>query len=275
MDLAPLGGRCEHSAVAGPATLRSRASRALELLQKLLETTPRERVPCLLLHADSNMGKTQITAKFLRTHPKRFDDEQGVERRPVIAIQMPPTPDRSRFYSGFLFELGAPHNAGASLAVFERLTRELLRRMSSRILIVDEVHHLLAGTYREQRAALNLLKCLANDLKLSLVLVGTRDAVLALQTDAQMMSRFPPFERPQWAESDDFRRLLGAFERVLPLRKPSNLAQKDIAQYVLTLSAGLTGGVSKLLNDAAGIAIQTRSEGITLELLEHAAHRPG
>ena len=41
------------------------------------------------------------------------------------------------------------------------------------MLIVDEVDYLLAGTYREQRAALNLLKFLTNDLRASIVLVGT------------------------------------------------------------------------------------------------------
>jgi hypothetical protein len=40
-------------------------------------------------------------------------------------------------------------------------------------LIVDEVHLLLAGSNREQRASLNLLKYLANDLQLCIVLVGT------------------------------------------------------------------------------------------------------
>jgi hypothetical protein len=84
------------------------------------------------------------------------------------------------------------------------------------MLVVDEVHHLLAGTYREQRASLNLLKFLANDLQISMVLVGTRDAVLALQTDTQMISRYTPFEIPRWRESDGLRRLLAAFERVLP-----------------------------------------------------------
>jgi hypothetical protein len=75
-------------------------------------------------------------------------------------MQMPPTPDQHRFYSGLLFELGAPHNAAAGLASLERLAREILKRVSPRMLVVDEVHHLLAGTYREQRASLNLLKFL-------------------------------------------------------------------------------------------------------------------
>ena len=66
-------------------------------------------------------AKTQITAKFQRRHPDEFDERRGVEMRPIIAMQMPPTPDQHRFYSSLLFELGAPHNAAASLAVLERL----------------------------------------------------------------------------------------------------------------------------------------------------------
>jgi hypothetical protein len=69
--------------------------------------------------------------------------------------------------------------------------------MRPNMLIVDEVHHLLAGSYREQRAALNLLKYLANDLQFSVVIVGTADAQLALETDPQMTSRFAPLEIPR------------------------------------------------------------------------------
>ena len=47
-------------------------------------------------------------------------------------------------------------------------------------------------------------------------------------------------EMPRWRESDDLRRLLGAFERVLPLRKPSDLMQRPIAQFILVASGGLT-----------------------------------
>ena len=247
-----------------------RASQALLKLQHLLETPPKERMPCMVLHGDSNIGKTLIVAKFQRDHPDRFDAVKGVERRDVM--QMPATPDQHRFYSALLFVLGAPHSASASLSVLERLARELLRRIAPRMLVVDEVHHLLAGNYREQRASLNLLKFLANDLKFSIVLVGTADAPLALASDPQMTSRFTPFEIPRWRESDDLRRLLGAFERVLPLRRPSDLMQRPIVQFVLAASGGLTGEISRLLNKSAALAILDGTEHITLGHLEHVAH---
>jgi len=244
-----------------------RANQALQDLERLLALPRRERMPCMLLHGDSNIGKTQIISKFRRHHPDKFDAERGVEIRPTITMQMPPTPDQHRFYSALLFEVGAPHNAAASVTVLERLARDLLRRMAPRILIIDEVHHLLAGSYREQRASLNLLKFLANDLQASMILVGTHDAVIALQTDAQMVSRFTPFEVPRWQESEAFRRLLAAFERVLPLRLPSELAQREIAQYVLATSGGLTGEISRIINAAAELAIRSGHEAIRLEHL--------
>jgi hypothetical protein len=144
--------------------------------------------------------------------------------------------------------------------------------MSPRMLIVDEVHHLLAGSHLEQRGSLNLLKYLANALKICIVGVGTSDAPVAFQSDAQIASRFTPFEIPLWTESDDFRRLLSAFEQVLPLRRPSQLIQRPIVQFLVAASGGLLGDVSRLLNTAAELAILDGSERITLALLEQVAH---
>jgi hypothetical protein len=77
-----------------------RAMEALQQFERLYETPGRDRMPCLLLHGDSNIGKTKITAKFRRTHPNEFDERNGVERCSVVSMQMPPTPDQHRFYRG-------------------------------------------------------------------------------------------------------------------------------------------------------------------------------
>lgn len=248
-----------------------RATDARSRLERLLATPKRERMPCMLLHGQSNIGKTLVIRKFQREHPDSFDEIKGVSRRTIVAMQMPATPDQHRFYSALLFELGAPHSASAGISALERLARDLLRRIAPRILIVDEVHHLLAGSYREQRASLNLLKYLANDLQLCIVLVGTADATLALQGDTQMNSRFSPFELVRWQVNDEFRRFLAAFEQVIPLRKASDLAQREILEFVHAYSGGLTGEIARLINEAAEYAIMDRSEMIKMEHLEHAA----
>lgn len=76
------------------------------------------------------------------------------------------------------------------------------------------------------------------------MLVGTHDAPIALQTDAQMSSRFTPFEVPRWRENDEFRRFLAPFGKLLPLRNASELAERTIGQFMLGASAGLTGEVA-------------------------------
>lgn len=102
--------------------------------------------------------------------------------------------------------------------------------------------------------------------------VGTSDAPVAFQSDAQISSRFTPFEIPLWTESEDFRRLLSSFEQALPLRRPSQLTQRPIVQFLVAASGGLLGEVSRMLNTAAELAIMDGTERITLELLEQVAH---
>lgn len=96
-----------------------RATDAINRLQRLLDTPRRERMACLLLHGPSNIGKTLIVAKFVREHPAAYDPECGIERRPVISMQMPPAPDQRRFYRALLEVLGVPQGHNATLANLE------------------------------------------------------------------------------------------------------------------------------------------------------------
>jgi hypothetical protein len=58
------------------------------------------------------------------------------------------------------------------------------------MLVIDEVHTLLASTYRQQRILLNTLRYLANELRIPLICAGTADARIALTTDPQLADRF-------------------------------------------------------------------------------------
>lgn len=61
-----------------------------------------------------------------------------------------------------------------------------MRRMGIRMLIIDEIHAMLTGTYRQQRVFLNVIRFLANDLKVPLICAGTDLARQALLTDSQL-----------------------------------------------------------------------------------------
>jgi hypothetical protein len=52
--------------------------------------------------------------------------------------------------------LNAPYRPGDRLAAVEHTALTLLHKVAPRMIVVDEVHNLLAGSAHEQRASLNL-----------------------------------------------------------------------------------------------------------------------
>ena len=115
-----------------------------------------------------------IIQKFLRDHPHReFNQDTGLLQRDVLAVEMPAAPTERRFYGQLLLALNAPYRPGDRLAAVEFMALTLLRQVSPKMIVVDEVHNLLAGSAREQRASLNLLKFLSNQVPCSIVALGT------------------------------------------------------------------------------------------------------
>lgn len=114
-----------------------RADAVLDRLERLLATPERDRMPCPLLHGESNIRKTQIVRKFVRKfvrdHPSSFDEQRGVEKCQIISMQTPSVPDQKRFYGALLFQIGAPHNPKSGVSVLEGLARALLHAMKPRI----------------------------------------------------------------------------------------------------------------------------------------------
>src|SRR5215831_3876788 len=92
--------------------------------------------------------------------------------------------------------------------------------------------------------------------------VGTIDALRAIQTDPQMVNRFEPVALPRWEMNRDFQMLLASFERILPLRQPSLLAEPALATKLLTLSEGTIGELFALLVAATVRAIRSGAERI-------------
>jgi replication-associated recombination protein RarA len=250
-----------------------RAGIAVEELQRRFHYPTRARMPCMLLYGDSGMGKTMILEKMERQHPKSYDERRGITKRPVLIIQMPASPDERRFYTRILDVLGAPYSLREQMAALEGRVIHLLQEMGTQLLFIDEVHHLLAGSQREQRRALNLLKFLTSELKIVIVAVGTSDAFHALQTDVQVASRFEPLLIPRWSETEALRAFVVAYGRLLPLRKASPFGEPEIIRALITQSAGITGRVTWLLGRAAEMAIQDASECIDAGTLERVSER--
>ena len=63
-------------------------------------------------------------------------------------------------------------NPRATIVELERTTVRLLDDLGVQVLVLDEIHNVLAASSREQRVVFNTLRYLSDELKLSLVCFG-------------------------------------------------------------------------------------------------------
>jgi hypothetical protein len=237
-------------------------------LEDLLVWPKSHRMPNLLLVGDTNNGKTMLMQRFRSKHPAHDNPQgQGV-RVPVLVIQAPPTPDEGRFYNAILELLFAPYKPNDRVDKKQAQVIKLLRYVELKMLVIDEIHHILAGNLNRQRAFLNVIKYLGNELQVPIVGIGTKDAFRAIQTDPQLANRFEPALLPRWTFDAEFLRLLASFERMLPLADASKLHDTTLATKLFSMSEGYLGELSTLLNQASVSAVETGHERIDSKVLD-------
>ena len=149
---------------------------------------------------------------------------------------MPAMPTLRSFFSQVIRALNTPVITGSSLSELELDAVRKLEAAKPRLLIVDECHHLLACRPRDQRAALNTLKYLSNELQISIVALGTDEALHVMRTNPQIASRFDRYALPIWEASDDLRSFVAGFGEQLELDTRS-IADSEVAiEYMLEIT---------------------------------------
>ncbi|MBA1159076.1 TniB family NTP-binding protein [Microvirga mediterraneensis] len=239
-----------------------RARQVLNQFEHLLAFPRTTRMPSLAIYGDSGMGKSMIVEKFRDDHAITFDPDTGTARTRLLVVEMAGRPSERRLFAQILAALGAPHSPRATIVDLEQATVRLLRAVGVQVLLIDEVHNILAGTWREQRVMLNTLRYLSNELKLSLVCVGIAEAREAINGDVQLARRFDVMTLLRWSANEEFEQLVLAIVRNLPLRHPSVLTPRGLRR-ILQVTGGVTAWVFRLLNDVAITAIESGTEEIT------------
>ena len=248
-----------------------RARFALEILETLLVRPRTTRMTSIAVYADSGMGKTMLMERFKRAHPPAYDPNERRMIAPVLALQMASYATERRFYGQLLTSIGVPFSPRATIMDLEIQALRNLRRMDVKVLMLDEVHNILAGSAREQRIVLNMLRYLSNELRISLVCLGISEAREAIGGDVQLARRFEELILPRWQGDEEFQDLVVAVLRHLPLRTASQISARALRQ-VLQATDGITARVFRLFNDLAADAIASGAECITDESV--AAWRP-
>ena len=242
----------------------SKAKEINDLLMTLYSYPPQDRMPNLLIVGDPNNGKTSLL--------KRFHDQMGEAViindevvKPVVYLQAPPSGSEKDLYLSLVRAYGGITSDTTTVASARYQAMHHIRHFKTKLVIIDEIHSLLAGTSKQQRLIMNAIKFLCNDLNIPFVLAGTQSALQVLHTDPQHISRFDVAELPLWKMDKEFARLVRSFERTLPLKEPSELTAPDKLTAIFEMSKGCIGFTKRFIGECAIRAIERGSESIELK----------
>jgi len=244
-----------------------KAKRIVDLVHGLLRHPRTTRMPSIAVYGDSGMGKSMIVGRFKHDDAIFADADRDRAQRKFLVVELSSGPGERRLYAQILSALGAPHNPRATIVSLEQATLRLLRAVGVQVLLIDEIHNIIAGSWREQRIVLNTLRFLSNEAQLSLVCLGITEAREAINGDVQLARRFDVITLPRWKANDEFQQLVLAVIRNFPLRQPSMLTAGGLKR-VLRVTDGVTSKIFRLLNEVAIDAIESGAERITDEAVD-------
>lgn len=253
----------------------SKANDILKVLNQLLLFPKSRRMQNILIIGESNSGKTTIAKRFLNQHPSFISEEieEGTSRKfhrltkPVIMIQCPYTPSPKMLFFNILNKINIPYKKTIRIEELQDLVIHALQDLKTKVLVLDEIHHILTGNPSQQRVFLALIKYISNEVKISIVGLGTDEAFYAINSDRQLASRFSKLIITRWKYDIEYGRLLKTLEKNLELKNPSNIESKEIAKEIFSKSEGILGEIIKIITLAGIDAIETNEEKITLDTL--------
>ena len=252
-----------------------KANEIISTLISILEFPRTHRMPNLLIIGDTNNGKTVIGKRFESMHPPHFIDAEDPASKTyyqrvvmdVIMIQCPPVPNEKRLYISILDKLQVPYKQSGRIEYFQSAVLKGMSRLGIKVLILDELHHILSGSASKQQEFLQVIKFLSNELEMSIIGIGTKDAFYVINSDDQLANRFEKVVLNKWKYDADYLRLLKTMEQGIQLKEPSNLIEQKIAMRILEMSEGLLGEIATIIRKCAVSAIKSGEEKITLKTL--------
>jgi hypothetical protein len=246
----------------------TKAQEVLQRFEDILSQPPIHRMPSVLLIGESNNGKTEIIKKFQKTHQAVISENEDKVIAPVLIIEAPSEPDEKRLYQKILSATVVPFRSNHKPEILYNQVSHTLRTIELKVLIIDEIHNVLSGRTNNRQVFLNALKSLSNDLMISIIAVGTKDAFHVFQSDPQMANRFDPVPLQRWQMDNEYLRLLVSYEKLLPLKEKSDLANRPLASKILSLTDGTIGGITGIIKKASVKAIQNGQEKISMDLVQ-------
>ncbi|MBO9709526.1 MAG: TniB family NTP-binding protein [Caulobacter sp.] len=253
------------------------ADDALERLFELLDMPPRLRMPSILFWASPNMGKTHIQKRFIELYIAR---DTGDPPKPlkklhsygaVLWLEVNDGLSEKRLYLDMLKAFGTT-GGDATASRLQAMVLKHIEARGIRMIILDELQRVTEQRERDQRAILNVLKYLSNQLQLSIVGFGSGEAKALIKSDPHLEERFDVVALPAWTTKEKWLVKL-VTERIeyLPLRKPTTV-DRALMDALFFHSRSLLGRTFNLIERTA-IAALEHDEQLSASLVEAVATR--
>lgn len=221
------------------------------------------KMPCRIITADSDNGKTALLNRFVTTHATAAEESDN-PHVPVVRFDTPNFPDEGLLYSSILTSLLVAHRPNGAPEVLRAILVERMTELKVRMLLADEFHNVRSARDKHTREFLIALKSLLNTLCIPFVAAGTQEAVTVLASDRQFTSRFQSLHLPEWSNQPlNGLRLLAGLGAWLPFPEPSLLHTQAIAPAILN-KCRVVGDFVSIVKGAAIMAINDGSPSITL-----------
>jgi hypothetical protein len=243
-----------------------RARDAHARLERILRSERRMRPDNLLIVGASNNGKTAIARRFLARHTAAENPDAERSIIETVLIQAPNGPKIPQLLGSVLAALGREPGPRPTLARLRTEVHGAMRDAGSRLLLIDDLHNIRGSGVGGMLVELREIGSITG---VSIAAFATKEIAHVFRLDEQLANRFELLTLPRWQFDDlEYAQLLATFERHLPLRRPSNLTDPDLARRILTLAGGLIGGIAAILRQAAVAAIESGHEQIDRSVLD-------
>jgi hypothetical protein len=238
-------------------------------MEDLLRHPRTHRMPNISLIGDSNNGKSMLLKNFCKNSNPPEDPNAEKTILPALMVQTPPSADEGRLYYAILDRLSAAGSPREPEDSKLRRIKIILQHLETKVLVLDDFFNVASSTPARRRKFLNALRNLSIELELPIIISGTSETLNILSVDPSIANRFKPLFLPKWTEAREaeFARFIVSVEKVLQLKKPCQLKDKESMKRLLIFSEGLIGEVVAILKLFAELAIRNGSETITGEML--------
>ncbi|MGO4459901.1 AAA family ATPase [Streptomyces sp. M-16] len=231
----------------------------------------------LIVSGSSGTGKTTAITQLGKNVEQlaRRRNPAAATQLPVVFVTVPPAATPKMLAAEFARFLGIPLHHRMSQVQITNAVCDLLGRLGTTLVLVDEIHNLDLST-RTGAEASDQLKYLSERIAATFVLAGlgieTSTLFLGIRGQ-QIAGRYTvvpseAFSRRNRADRERWQALIATMEGSLrlDLHRPGTLLALDA--YLHERTSGLIGSLSQLIREAAVEAIDTGTEKITKRTLD-------